>query len=63
MQGMVPLVDVRSDGVGGLQVVPSTNNDTVQDELASRYKVTGYNNSDWLELYPNDPYIGKGKLL
>lgn len=63
VQGMVPLVDVRSDGVGGLQVVPNTNNDTVQDELASRYKVTGYNNSDWLELYPNDPYIGKGKLL
>ena len=63
MQGMVPLVDVRSDGVGGLQVVPNTNNDKVQEELSSRYKVAGYNNSDWLELSPHDPYIGNAQLL
>jgi hypothetical protein len=48
VQGMVPLVDVRSDGVGGLQVVPRTNNDQTQSELASRYKVAALNDSDWL---------------
>lgn len=31
VQGMVPLVDVRADGVGGLQIVPCTNNDKTQD--------------------------------
>jgi hypothetical protein len=63
VQGMIPLVDVRQDGVGGLQVVPCTNNDKTQQELADRYKVTGYNSSDWVELAHNDPYIGRGELL
>ena len=31
VQGMVPLIDVSKDGVGGLQVVPETNNDKVQE--------------------------------
>ena len=34
VQGMVPLVDVRADGVGGLQIVPNTNNDKTQQEIA-----------------------------
>jgi hypothetical protein len=31
VQGMVPLLDVSSEGAGGLQVVPNTNNDKTQD--------------------------------
>lgn len=63
MQGMIPLVDVRADGVGGLQVVPRTNNLATQLELAERYPSTKHSRSDWLELRYNDPYIGKGQLL
>lgn len=63
VQGMVPLVDVRSDGAGGLQVVPRTNNDRTQDELASRYKLAALSGSDWLELSPSDRYVGQGQLL
>jgi ectoine hydroxylase-related dioxygenase (phytanoyl-CoA dioxygenase family) len=63
VQGMIPLVDVRSDGVGGLQIVPRTNNDKTQEELANRYQSVRHSGSDWLELSHNDPYIGKGQLL
>jgi hypothetical protein len=57
---MVPLIDVKFDGVGGLQIVPSTNNDRVQEELTSRYQFVSFSKSDWVELHGNDPYIGKG---
>jgi hypothetical protein len=33
VQGMVPLIDVTNQGAGGLQVVPETNNDSVQQYL------------------------------
>lgn len=62
VQGMIPLIDVRADGAGGLQVVPNTNNDKTQSDLSERYKCS-YNKSDWLELFGNDPYIGKGELI
>jgi ectoine hydroxylase-related dioxygenase (phytanoyl-CoA dioxygenase family) len=61
VQGMIPLYKV--DEVGGLAVVPDTNNDRTQDELADRYPYTEGTNSDWLELRMNDPFIGKGVLV
>jgi hypothetical protein len=48
VQGMVPLYKV--DEVGGLMVVPNTNNDHVQEQLVDRYPYTESTNSDWLEL-------------
>lgn len=48
MQGMIPLIDVRSDGAGGLQVVPDTNNDKAQEELIVRYPWTKNSKSDWV---------------
>lgn len=44
-------------------VVPKTNTDAVQDELASRYPHVAKGHSDWLELTRKDPYIGKGQLV
>ena len=48
VQGMLPLVDVRVDGAGGLQVVPDTNNDKTQEALIERYPWVHHSNSDWL---------------
>lgn len=60
---MVPFVDVTKEGPGGLQVVPSTNNDKTQSELVDRYPGVKHNRCDWLELRHNDKYIGTGKLV
>jgi len=61
VQGMVPLY--RVDEVGGLMVVPNTNNDRTQQELVQRYPSTQSNSSDWLELRNTDPFIGEGVLV
>jgi ectoine hydroxylase-related dioxygenase (phytanoyl-CoA dioxygenase family) len=44
-------------------IVPNTNNDKTQEELAARYPNTTFHSSDWLELHNNDPFIGKGVLV
>ena len=45
---MVPLKRVRSDEVGGLMVVPQTNNKQTQQQLVDRYPGTRGYPSDWL---------------
>ena len=60
---MVVLVDVVEEGVGGLQVVPNTNNDKTQEELVSRYEGTTFSKSDWLELSHDDPFVFSGQLV
>ena len=59
VQGMVPLYDV--DEVGGLMVVPDTNNDDTQKELSDTYHPLY--GGDFLELPSSDPNIGKGVLI
>ena len=63
VQGMVPLVDVEKDGVGGLMVVPKTNNDQFQEELCERYKQVKGSRCDWVEFSHKDPNLGKGVLV
>ena len=57
---MVPLYPVTKQ-VGGLQVVPRTNNDETQEYLTEKYGHMIY--EDWLELPKDDKFIGTGKLL
>jgi len=45
---MIPLIDVNKDGVGGLQVVPKTNNTETQAEIIQRYPWVKNDRSDWL---------------
>jgi hypothetical protein len=45
---MIPLKRVRNDEVGGLMVVPYTNNDKSQTEIIERYPQTTYSSGDWL---------------
>ena len=47
--------------MGGLQVVPRTNNDETQKYLSEKYEHMIY--GDWLELPKEDKFIGTGKLL
>ena len=47
--------------MGGLQVVPRTNNDETQKYLSEKYERMIY--GDWLELPKEDKFIGTGKLL
>jgi len=59
-QGMLVLKEVTLE-TGGLQIVPKTNTDEVQKELASRYRTM----HDWCELRHSDPYIqeDRGRLI
>lgn len=45
---MIPLVDVQADGVGGLQVVPQTNNAETQAEIIQRYPWVKGHRTDWV---------------
>lgn len=63
VQGMIPLIEVSADNVGGLQVVPQTNNDATQDEIIKRYPWVKNGKSDWVELKFNDPFRGKAMLV
>ena len=63
VQGMIPLVDVRANRIGGLQVVPQTNNAAAQAELIQRYPWVKINKSDWAELKHNDPLVGRRMLV
>ena len=60
---MIPLVDVKADGIGGLQVLPQTNNAAAQAELIQRYPWVKKNKSDWVELKHNDPLVGRCMLV
>ena len=57
---MIPLYPVTKQ-VGGLQVVPKSNTDEVQTHLKTAYPFAS--NGDFVQLNPNDKYIGTGKLL
>lgn len=48
VQGMVPLKRVRANEVGGLMVVPQTNNDKTQKYLCSKYQYLMDSSSDWV---------------
>jgi hypothetical protein len=48
----------KVDEVGGLMVIPDTNNDSVQEDLVERYPFTETIKDDWLELKAIDPFIG-----
>ena len=48
VQGMIPLKRVRNNEVGGLMVVPNTNNDKTQKKLTERYPSSAVFPSDWL---------------
>jgi len=61
VQGMIPLLPV-TEQTGGLQVIPDTNTDEMQEYLRETYPGTKHG-SDWCELRHNDKYIGKGTLL
>jgi len=62
VQGMIPLLPVTEES-GGLQVVPDTNTDEVQEYLRDNYPGTKSGLFDWCELRHNDKYIGTGKFL
>ena len=47
---MIALKRVRKDEVGGLMVIPDTNNDETQQKLVDRYPQTTNFPSDWVEL-------------
>jgi len=61
VQGMIPLLPVTKES-GGLQVVPDTNTDQVQDYLKNHYPGTRMG-LDWCELRHDDKFIGKGTLV
>ena len=48
VQGMVPLKRVRQDEVGGLQVVPKSNQEEVLEKIIERYPQVTWSSSDWL---------------
>ena len=63
VQGMVPLISV-SPLVGGLQVVPRSHTAETQQHLVAAYpEAVADAEHDWVELAPDDPYIGRGKLV
>lgn len=63
VQGMIPPKRVRKDEVGGLMVVPGSNNEEVQQYLIKRYPNVRLFPSDWVELSGEDPYLNKGVLV
>ena len=63
VQGMVPLLG-QDGAVGGLQVVPRTHTEKVQQQLKERYPHLAHNGGDdWCELAATDPHIGTATLL
>lgn len=63
VQGMVPLLG-QDRAVGGLQVVPRTHTEEVQQQLKERYPHLARNGGDdWCELAATDPHIGTATLL
>jgi len=61
VQGMIPLLHVTKE-TGGLQVVPDTHTDEIQDYLIQNYPSTKLG-GDWCQLRIDDKYINRGKLL
>jgi len=61
VQGMIPLLHVTKE-TGGLQVVPDTHTDEIQDYLIQNYPSTKLG-GDWCRLRIDDKYINRGKLL
>eukprot|EP00967_Tisochrysis_lutea_P046618 scaffold56645_cov35-Tisochrysis_lutea.AAC.1 len=62
VQGMVPLLG-QDAHTGGLQVVPRTHTDAVQEYLRDKYPDLANDSDDWCELQLGDHYLRKGVLL
>jgi hypothetical protein len=58
---MVPLLGQGAPS-GGLQLVPRTHTDSVQQHLRHSYPHLYSDPDDWCELAPGDPFLGKGIL-
>ena len=62
VQGMLVLYDVN-EHTGGLELLPNSHTEAVQEELRNRYPNARDGKNDWLRFTEDDPYQGKPKLV